>query len=534
MPTSAPRPRLRASCVSVAIAALVSLAGPIAARDRSLAHAAPPTSPQLRIATSVPVLGAAATPPPSSPAPSGYAGGAAMLSARSAYDGPPGDPVSVAGAASVPAAPAPLTVTVDETRAEGPLTHVGQGFLHAMFAPGPEVSLFDALHPTAWRSSITGDVLSQQNTSTWGAVRQESVPTTLILSDMWLGSGGGTAPWSNWTRYRLWVESTVIEVEAAGYQVGYWEVYNEPDLLSDYYDPAVYATVSPQLLLQQFLVTYQAIRAVDGSAQIVGPSLADFATAHTSRTFSMTDFLNFAEAQNLQLAALTWHANGFAPQSLTAQVAQARKDLAERTKLGHPRLFVNEYGSAGYQRIPGADVAYLAALNSGGVDEANRSCWVGDCAQADLDGLLTANGAGTLPDYWVRLAYAQMSGERVATTSDAPTVSALASYQRGTGQLAVIIGRAVGCRQDPRCQSGPPDAPSVRTLVSITVPQVSGMMKVETSVISGRSIDPVPQPPSVASLVAVHPTAAGTGQVLVWLNSLADGDAVVIRMVPNG
>ena len=43
--------------------------------------------------------------------------------------------------------------------------------------------------------------------------------------------------------------STIV---ASGEQVNYWELYNEPGG-AGYYDAANYATVTPTLLLQQFL-----------------------------------------------------------------------------------------------------------------------------------------------------------------------------------------------------------------------------------------------------------------------------------------
>ena len=422
-------------------------------------------------------------------------------------------------------------VTIDTLRVLGPVTHVGQGFLHSLSSNGSDVQWFDALGATGWRSSIDGSQLASSNSSGWSTTQKDAVPTTLILSDMWSAANGGTpvAPWSDWSRYRLWVEATVLEAKAEGYRIDYWEVYNEPDDLTRYYSPGVYSTVTPDLLLQQFLVADQAITAVDGSAQIVGPSLATFDTPTTSRTFSMTQFLTFTASQHIRLAALSWHHARSASRELVHEAQEARIDLARYPQVATPQLFVNEYGSAVHQRIPGWDLADLVSLNDSGVDQANRSCWFGDCVQSSLDGLLTPDGAQALPDYWVRLDYAGMKGVRVRAMSNSRSVYSLAAFDPAGATLTAIVGRAVGCAQDPRCPARYADAAPVTVTVSIQVPWSSGTAVVDEQRISGRSITPTSRPAVSAATAPIIPSGAG-GRVVVALTNFDDGDAEALSL----
>jgi hypothetical protein len=123
--------------------------------------------------------------------------------------------------------------------------------------------------------------------------------------------GDPPTPWSNWSAYSSWVTTTVQAIMASGEQVTYWEPYNEPDT-QGYYSSDNFATVTPALLLQQFLVTYQAIKAADPTAAIIGPSLMvweDYPDEYGSalQEPDMVTFLDFAVANNLQLAAVSWH-----------------------------------------------------------------------------------------------------------------------------------------------------------------------------------------------------------------------------------
>ncbi|HUE60146.1 MAG TPA: hypothetical protein VMO88_11225, partial [Acidimicrobiales bacterium] len=84
--------------------------------------------------------------------------------------------------------------------------------------------------------------------------------------------------------YWEWVPSSVRNLEALGIRVDYWVVYNEPDISLP---PSEAATATPDLLLTQFRVAYDAIRSVAPNAAIIGPSTSGWIEKPSSDAFSV-------------------------------------------------------------------------------------------------------------------------------------------------------------------------------------------------------------------------------------------------------
>ncbi len=238
--------------------------------------------------------------------------------------------------------------------------------------------------------------------------------------------------------------------------------------------PPTCKTVTPALLLQQFLVTYQDIKAVDPSAAIVGPSLAEWqdypnqygTSANPDPEFDMATFLTFAADQHLQLAAISWHeiadstgseSGGELPlpghhHSTTSMKPDA--SLPRSRRWATRRFSSTSSGCPKCRQIPGWDVSYLSALTTAGVGSAVRSCWpASQCANPTLDSLLANNAVYPEPDYWVRVAYAAMSGNMIASSSNLDWVTALGSYNASTQTITGLIGRGEGCDQEAYCES---------------------------------------------------------------------------------
>jgi hypothetical protein len=434
--------------------------------------------------------------------------------------------------------PGAICITVDATQPVEPAQGQASGLLHSVYDYGPEISRLALLRTTMWRSSWYGP--ASNNVPRWSVAEDDDIPTTFVLSDKWWQDthGGTITPWANWASYRSWVVSSVQQIRAAGIHVDYWEVFNEPDQVGkDYYPPQEAATVTPGRLLKQYLVTYQAIESVVPAAQVIGPSFAKWEESPTSTTFSMSQFLDFVSQNGINLAALSWHYNGGRPQDIGAQVAEARQLIAARPSIGSPKIFINEFGAEQLQRIPGWDVRYLAAVISAKVDSAGRSCWSTDCFTPVLDGLLAPNGNSPLPDYWVRVAYAQMSGTMVATTSTSANAAALASIDAVGSEIRVLIGYGSGCIQDPRCASSTPwalPAQSMPTSLSVRVPWTTGVVSVTETRFPGTAIVPISQPHS--SPVGVLPiTSSPDGPVVnVNVGLVADGDAWSVTLAHSG
>jgi hypothetical protein len=446
-------------------------------------------------------------------------------------------------------------VTVDATDSVGPANHADSGIGASLFPVGQDQARLNLLGTTMYRGAPTYNPDGTLNWSTWNVAVSGGSQTTLILSNLWYGDfdGDPVTPWSNWGNYAAWVTETAEQIVESGEQVNYWDPYNEPGG-TGFYSAANFATVTPALLLEQFLVTYEAIKSVDPTAAIIGPSLAiyeDFPNEYGSdlQEPDMVTFLNYAAANHLQLAAVSWHEiddslgpnpseDSLSPANLEDHVAEVRSLIAARPSLGNPQIFINEYGMPEVQLIPGWDVSYLAALTDAGVDSAGRACWGSACTLPTLDGLLDPTGNTPQNDYWVRQAYAEMSGNMVRVTSDQDTVTGLASFNASTGQLSGLIGRAVGCTQDPWCASSWPsstDATPTVVNITVTVPWTSGQVNISLSDIPGEVLGDTALPIPATSTASVTPNGNGTGTFTLSIPTFADGDAYAfsVAQVPS-
>jgi hypothetical protein len=225
------------------------------------------------------------------------------------------------------------------------------------------------------------------------------------------------------------------------------------------------------------------------------------------------------------------------PRDVVDQVAEARALVAARPAVGSPKIFVLEYGMPELQSIPGWDVSYLSALTDAQVGEAGRSCWSPDCWSPTLDGLLGSDGTSTMPDFWVRVAYGQMSGSMVTTRSSDDGVSALSSYNPTSSTVSALLGRGVGCAQDALCSVEWPQAtlssPESVT-VTLTVPWTSSSAVVSETDIPGQQLTVTSQPGVTWSgTVPVTPSRAGVGTVTLTIPALADGDAYSLQVTPG-
>jgi hypothetical protein len=440
-------------------------------------------------------------------------------------------------------------VDLNATSLLGPANHSAAGLLGSLYPKGNDLADAKALGMSIFRSSPGAYANNTYDWSDFSVATAAGAQTIVMLDALWKVDHGGVAPtpWSNWPAYSQWMQSTVTSLLASGKPVDYFDIYNEPGGTNGYYGPAEYASQTPALLLQQFLVAYQAIKAVDPSAPVIGPDLeywSDYPGQYgpDAHTFDMVTFLNFAAANNIKLAAITWHEivdnlgpnpeeNSLLPATIDDHVLQARAILAARPSLGSPRIFVTEYGMPGVQKIPGWDVGYLAALTNASVDDAGRACWNGDCGKPDLDGLLSPNGKSPLPAYYDRLVYASMSGRMITSTSTNDTVAALGSFNSSSNTITGLIGRGAGCSQSlEACPSaGPGSSPGspVGVNITVTVPWNSGVVQIALTHISGSlAMLPAAGSPS-QSFTGEHitPDGPGKGTITISIPTFKDGDA---------
>jgi hypothetical protein len=462
-------------------------------------------------------------------------------------------------------------VSFDATTAIGPSNHAASGILESLLPVDNDAADLAALDATSYRGGLGAENPDGSfNFTGFDTASAEGAKNIVELDSVWkaeFGDGGTNnsppTPWSNWTAYSNFIKKTVSAILATGHKADYFEIYNEPGGNDLYYDTAGYNSETPALLLQQFDVAYKAIKAADPAAQVIGPDLSqyeDYAGEYApfEHAFDMPTFLNYAAANNIKLAAISWHEilnnygisprqNTLLPSNLQDDVALVRSIVAGLPALGNPKIFIDEYGIPDVQKIPGWDVEYMAALTNAGVDLADRSCWGDDCLDPTLDGLLYSNGTSPLPGYYDRLIYSAMSGNMISTGSSSDTVAALGSYNSSPKTLTGLVGRGVGCAQNTEwCTSAFTDyaqAAPTPVLVTINVPWTSGSATVALTDIAGGSPDlpvggtnlaslqglipelPAPTPAPVDTTYPIVPAGPGRGSISVLIPSFADGDA---------
>ncbi len=232
-----------------------------------------------------------------------------------------------------------------------------------------------------------------------------------------------------------------------------WDVWNEADLFWP-------NTANPS---GEYLATYKAgvdaIRSVDASAVIVGPSLADYGSDYSKVT--MSQFLDYAKLNNVLPSILSWHEFNFnssgGSQFIVANVAAA-KTLMTSKGISIPKISLNEIIGPSEQFNPGVLAHYFGNLERAGVETVVHSTWTEPSGAQNengnvLAGLLTPDPrplGSTNPDprqrrstWWLYERYARMTGE-VATVTVSTTVgkreNGIASKDTGVARL--LLGRA--------------------------------------------------------------------------------------------
>jgi len=428
-------------------------------------------------------------------------------------------------------------VAVDATQAEGTAAGRMQGFLHGIDGYTNRARVA-ALQPTSWRGSPGKN---------WHAlVEPYGVETTEVLSDDWRvatidkDKGGPAAPWDDWNAYRSFVTDLVRQAESEGWAPTYWEIINEPDAGLGYHG-------SPQTndeVLQTYLNGYQAIKEADPNAKVIGPSTL-FTVEHLANhpeLLDLTTFLDFANAHNMRLDAISWHETGpdhlstfdRLPDSIVNHVDRIRNELFRWPNIGKPQIFVNEYGNGRTLGVPGWKVGYLAAEENAGVDAADVSCWPLDnddpagCANPTLGGLLEKDDSTPRAAYWVHKAYADMRGTRLDASSSVPFLSAFGVAQGGGGPWEVLLGRHQSCTSpvNSLCQE-PASAVPAPLPLAVAI-RVGGPDRTVTVAIERIPDDsgPMPDaPPPSSQQVVVR-----GGVVRFSIPAFADGEAYALRL----
>ena len=361
-----------------------------------------------------------------------------------------------------------LVVAVDGTTNLGPTEFTATGFLHKD-AVDPKLSY--ALKPDSWRmGGYWGEFVD-----TYDRARIAGAKVMWLLSDDWHYAAQNFQPWLDWDGYERFVRWTVKR-HLREFPVEWYDIQNEPE----YFAPS---GGSRDQLLELYLRAYKAInQAYDeylleggdpdvARPKIVGPSISGFKRS----PIDLPGFVDFAAKNDMRLDGISWHelcSGGppddcpLSPHDVGTHIDKARDMIAASgPALSNAKPMVNEYPPPGIEDVPGQIAGYIAALENHEAEQANHACWYepsgGDtCFEPRLNSLVARDGVTTRDSYWVYKAYADMVGQRLATTvptraTTPPTpaskpFSAYATLDSATSEIRVLLGR-----HETRCSSAP-------------------------------------------------------------------------------
>jgi hypothetical protein len=429
-----------------------------------------------------------------------------------------------------------LCVSVSPS-ATAPLVRLaGQGFLLgvARDTAGAAAAHVAELGPRQWRfSGATDDV----------AARRLGVSRVQILSDLWndatAPAHGGYArtPWSDSSAWQTFVEGTVRQAERGGWAPDYWDVWNEPNgLCCPRFNALDLSSITVARWLRTYEIAWKAIKTVDPSAKVIGPSLSALQWAPGGpREFDLDTFLSYAATHGLRWDAISWHENSLAPSpgdifpvvdNIDRHIAMAKAVMARHPgTVVNNAIMLNEYGPSETHALAGWTVGELRALEDGGVREANVACWTAAECATQLDGLFTTDGSVTAT-WWAHALYAQLANQhRLHVGSSADwQVDGLATRDDGSRTVRVLLGRHWSCNAavNPWCTNH--TAISAAS-VAVDVDWPYGAQAVTVTVArvpAGTG--------SVASLPLVHATVRRTTSqhIVLTIPGVQDGDALWI------
>jgi N-acetylneuraminic acid mutarotase len=400
---------------------------------------------------------------------------------------------------------APL-LSVDGTTVLGAVDWASSGFLHG---DAGDPSRSQALRPQSWRTSFANGVVDGDYTS----AREHGARVTWVLSDDWNQMTGNISPFTNLARFDDFVKWDVARHEAES-PVDWWDVWNEPTVNGS-------GSVTADEWLVLFQHAYADIKGVDPNARVVAPSGGSFDPFFSSANESaFQSFLTFSAQNNLRWDAISWHDLGACdpsncgttagtpawghPDDIAKQAQWLRQTIAQDDPaLNGVQLQVNEYLTL-QESVPGWVAGVIGALDDAGL-QGMHSCYFefdevsaanadgGNCQVGDLDGVLAPDGSTPRSAWWVYQAYAEMVGQRVATSSaDPDNLSAYATLDSSNSEMRVLVGRHQYRCWDPTwsgvCPSGP--APAEQVSLGVTVPWSTGSVSYTVK----RLAAPLPEP----------------------------------------
>ncbi|WP_238019863.1 hypothetical protein KZZ52_57370 [Dactylosporangium sp. AC04546] len=421
--------------------------------------------------------------------------------------------------APTPASAADTTVTVNLSQRGKVPTGAGAGFLYGLSqdGSGPADNLLQPLRPTLFRGGGAriaghgwiGDGYAagsgyqvRLNSAVAQARRVTAAPYNatyhLLVSDVW---GADTEQPANTvypcdngdcTNWRSFITRLVTDVKASGVRARY-DIWNEPDGTGFW--PR---GVNSAQYFQMWNTAVNEIRRLDPQAVIVGPSYSGYNHGWLDAWVART------KADGTLPNVLNWHFGN----DPAADAADAKAILTARGVAQLP-LTIDEYLFS-QQQHPGYLAWFLDRLAVSDVSAAAHAIWSDCCVAGTLDSVLW-NGQPT-GQWWVYRAYAQMTGNVVATTNG-NSMAVAATIDPAAGRAVALLGN----------QNGQTGTTTV-AFTAVTDFVTNGRVRVTVQRIPNQS--PLPGPIVVSG--ADLPVTNGTLNVPVTVQSGTDAYTVTL------
>ncbi|MBO3751794.1 hypothetical protein J5X84_37465 [Streptosporangiaceae bacterium NEAU-GS5] len=203
-----------------------------------------------------------------------------------------------------------------------------------------------------------------------------------------------------------------------------WELWNEPDW--------TWNTSAAGPFNDGWVRTFRAVRALDATTPIAGPSTSTYNRGYLS------SFLSNAKATGTLPDIVTWHQWDVA--AIAANIADYRA-LESSLGISPRRISINEYAQTSEVDVPGRVASYVAKLERGGVESAHRAFWF---EYGTMNGLVVNNNQPT-GTWWLYKWYGDMAGTMVATTPTSQSgLDGFASYDPTRKIVNVVFGNESG------------------------------------------------------------------------------------------
>ncbi|MGC3976685.1 MAG: hypothetical protein QM771_20235 [Nitrospira sp.] len=326
------------------------------------------------------------------------------------------------------------TIMVDLGVEQGPMNHRANGYLVSIEPDEPRMEFILPLKPTSFRGNA-GYVFKNYDRLRQAGVTEFQLTLGLVFKDLPLqifdinqiGLEGDYTPWL------AHVDRIIDQVMDRHLSV-LWDIYNEPDL-------ATLPINENERLKEGWRLAYQRIKERIPGAEIVGPSI--------SRYRLLKPFLEWSQKQNVFPDVVAYHEYDD-PSHAPALVEDLRSYLRGRGIV--KPISVNEILGQESWTLAGYNVGVIAAYERADIMSAMRSCWPdpqdmsrdrveNTCDNPTLDGLLYVDRQSKRPGWHIYKAYAEMEGVRLSTITDSPTVHALASFEKASGTLQLLLGK---------------------------------------------------------------------------------------------